>query len=128
MSQLGFIETPNAPLPAGHYSQAVKHQGVLYLAGQLPIVPGSKEKVEGSIEEQTLQTLKNIEAVLLAGGSGRNQVLRVTVFISDITLWGKVNEVFTAFFGSHKPARSVVPVNTLHYGYQIEMEVTAGCA
>ncbi len=119
------ILTPDAPLPAGHYSQAVVHNGVVYVAGQLPIKPGQKEHVIGTIEEQTRQTLANLDAILKASGSGRDQVLRVTVYVSDVSHWAKVNGVYAEFFGEHRPARTVVPVGKLHYGYEIELDAVA---
>lgn len=119
------ILTPEAPIPAGHYSQAVVHQGLVYIAGQLPIKPGQKEHMVGSIEEQTLQTLTNLDAILQAAGSNRESVLRVTVYLSNVEHWATVNKVYAGFFGNHRPARSMVPVNKLHYGYEIGLDAIA---
>ena len=107
------IETRNAPTAAGHYSQAIVHNGVVYVAGQLPI------------EEQTERTLRNVEAILVAAGSGLDLVLQMTIYVSDISLWGGVNIAYGRVMGSHKPARAVVPVKELHYGYQIEIQAIA---
>jgi 2-iminobutanoate/2-iminopropanoate deaminase len=122
---MDVILTDNAPLPAGHYSQAVAHGGVVYVAGQLPITAGQKEHVVGSIEEQTRQTLANLDAILIAAGSSREKVLRCTVYVSDVSLWPKVNAVYAEFFGNHRPARTVVPVGKLHYGYDVELDAIA---
>ena len=119
------ILTDKAPIPAGHYSQAIVHQGIAYIAGQLPIVPGQKEHQVGSIEEQTRQTLANLDAILLAAGSSRDRVLRVTVYVSDVKHWPQVNAVYASYFGHHRPARTVVPVGKLHYGYDIELDALA---
>ena len=119
------IETRDAPTAAGHYSQAIVHNGVVYVAGQLPIDPNDKNRPVGSIEEQTERTLRNVEAILVAAGSGLDRVLQMTIFISDIELWGGVNTAYARVMGSHKPARAVVPVNDLHYGYQIEIQAIA---
>ena len=119
------IETREAPTAAGHYSQAIVHNGVVYVAGQLPIDPKDKNRPVGSIEEQTERTLRNVEAILVAAGSGLDRVLQMTIFISDIELWGGVNTAYSRVMGSHKPARAVVPVNDLHYGYQIEIQAIA---
>jgi len=119
------IETRDAPTAAGHYSQAIVHNGVVYVAGQLPIDPKDKNRPVGSIEEQTERTLRNVEAILVAAGSGLDRVLQMTIFISDIELWGGVNTAYARVMGSHKPARAVVPVNDLHYGYQIEIQAIA---
>lgn len=119
------IETSNAPLPAGHYSQATVTNGLIFVAGQLPIVPGSKEKIPGPIEAQARQVIENVRQVLLAANSDLNHVLRVTIYISDMELWGTVNDIYTEAFGTAKPARAIVPVNDLHYGYAIEMTAIA---
>ncbi len=119
------VLTPNAPVPGGHYSQAIIHNGLIYVAGQLPIDPATGEKKLGSIEEQTEQVLANIRAVLEAAGSSLNRVLKMTVYISDIELWGKVNEIYARALGEHRPARAVVPIKDLHYGFKIEIEAIA---
>lgn len=119
------IQTPDAPAAAGHYSQAIVHNGVVYVAGQLPISPGSSDRTVGSIEEQTEQTLRNVESILKAAGSSLDRVLQMTIYISDIELWGGVNVTYSRVMGAHKPARAVVPVKELHYGYQIEIQAIA---
>lgn len=116
------IATPNAPAAGGHYSQGIIHDGLVYVAGQLPFVPGKTDHTVGSIEEQTEQVLRNIAAVLEAGGSSLSRTLQMTIYVSDISLWGRVNETYARILGDHKPARAVVPVNALHYGYQIEVQ------
>ena len=120
-----FITSKDAPVPAGHYSQAIVHNGLVYISGQLPIAANSTEKKVGGIEQQTEQVLANLDAILKASGSDKNQVLKVTVYISDISLWGQVNAVYARYFGEHKPARAVVPTRELHYGYQIELDAVA---
>ena len=119
------IQTDKAPNPAGHYSQAVVHNGMVFVSGQIPIDPLTGEKITGSIEDQTAQVLKNLTAILEASGSSLAQVLKVTVYITDISLWGKVNEVYSQVFGEHKPARAIVPTRDLHYGFKIEVEAIA---
>jgi len=119
------VETGNAPRAAGHYSQAIVHNGVVYVAGQLPIDPNDRNKPIGSIEEQTERTLRNVEAILVASGSGLDRVLQMTIYISDIELWGGVNTAYARVMGAHKPARAVVPVKDLHYGYKIEIQAIA---
>ncbi len=119
------IETDMAPLPGGHYSQAIVHNGLVYVSGQLPINPQTGEKQTGSIEEQTRIVLQNLVAILEASGSSLSQVLKVTVYISDISLWGQVNEVYADVFGDHSPARVMVPTRDLHFGFKIEVEAVA---
>jgi len=119
------IFTPNAPKPAGHYSQAIIHDKVVYVSGQLPIEPVTGEKRPGSIEEQTEQVLKNLAEIIKAAGSDINKVIKTTVYISDIQLWDRVNSAYSQFFGEHRPARAVVPIKKLHFGFDIEIEAIA---
>ena len=119
------ITTPNAPPAGGHYSQAIVHHGIAYVAGQLPIVPGQAEHKPGSIEEQTEQVLRNIAAVLEAAGSSLDHTLQMTIYVTDLALWGRVNAAYAKVLGSHRPARAVVPVGPLHFGYQIEVQAIA---
>jgi 2-iminobutanoate/2-iminopropanoate deaminase len=119
------IRTPDAPQPAGHYAQAIVHDGLIYVSGQLPIEPMTGQRRLGSIEEQTEQALKNLSAILVAAGSDMAHVLKTTVYVSDIALWDRVNAVYARFFGDHRPARAVVPTRNLHFGFQIEIEAVA---
>lgn len=119
------ILTNNAPMPLGHYAQAVEHNGLIYVSGQLPIDPKNPDAPIGSIEVQTRQALKNIQAILQAAGSDLNQVLNVTIYISDIKLWAQANAVYAENFGSHRPARAAVPTNALPKGFQIEIACIA---
>jgi 2-iminobutanoate/2-iminopropanoate deaminase len=119
------ITTTDAPLPAGHYSQATVHNGIVYVAGQLPIDPYTGEKKPGPIEDQAEQALRNVAAILAVAGSDLAHVLKVTVYISDIDLWGRFNIVYARVFGDHKPARAVVPIKDLHHGCLVEIDVIA---
>jgi 2-iminobutanoate/2-iminopropanoate deaminase len=123
--EIRYIQTPNAPTPAGHYSQAVVYNGFVFVAGQLSIDPQTGEKRLGSIEEQTEQTLRNISEILKAANSDLSRVLKMTIYVSDIDLWGAVNSVYARIMGEHKPARAVVPTKELHYGFLIEIEAIA---
>ena len=123
--EIRTILTPEAPAPGGHYSQAVVYNGLVFVAGQLAIDPKTGERLTGSIEEQTEQCLKNVAAILQAAGSGLSRVLKMTIYISDIELWGAVNSVYARVMAEHRPARAVVPVKDLHYGFKIEIEVVA---
>lgn len=120
-----YITTNNALKPSGHYSQAIVHNDVIYISGQLSIDPNTGEKKFGTIEEETQRVLKNIELILKEAGSNKNNVLKTTIYIPDISLWDKVNKVYSNFFGIHKPARSVVPTRELHFGFKIEVEAIA---
>src|SRR5215212_1991518 len=111
------VQTQDAPAPAGHYSQAVVYNGLVFVAGQLAIDPRSGEKAPGSIEEQTEQALKNVSEILKAANSDLSRVLKMTVYISDIDLWGRVNEVYARVLGEHRLARAVIPTGDLHHGF-----------
>lgn len=125
MTDLQRITTTDAPIPAGHYAQATVHNGVVYVAGQLAIDPATGEKRLGSAAEQTERTLRNVEAILLAAGSDLAHVLKMTVYVSDISLWAEVNEAYARVMGPHKPARAIVPTRDLHYGFVVEIDAIA---
>ena len=119
------IYTQNAPTPAGHYSQAVVYNGLVYVAGQLSIDPQTGEHRTGPIEEQTELALKNVGEILRAANSDFSRVLKMTVYVSDINLWGAVNEVYARVMGDHRPARAVIPTGELHHGFLIEIDAVA---
>src|SRR5215213_713523 len=119
------INTPNAPQPAGHYSQATVYSGLVFVAGQLSIDPATGEKKLGPIEEQTEQALSNVYAILKAAGSDWDRVLKVNVSITDIELWDAFNKVYSSILGDHRPARAVIPCGNLHHGFLIEIEAIA---
>ncbi len=125
MSEIRRITTATAPIPAGHYSQAAVHGGVVYVAGQLAIDPATGEKLLGSIEEQTERTLRNVEAILLAAGSDLAHLLKVTVYVTDMAHWGAVNAVYARVLGDARPARAIVPVKSLNHGFLIEIDAIA---
>ena len=122
------ISTPDAPAARGHYSQAVVHGGMVYVAGQLPIVPANPEQKPEAFDAQARQVLANVAALLEASGSGMEHVVKATVYIADIAHWPAFNALYAEAFGSHRPARTVVPVAGLHYGYLVEMDVVAALA
>src|SRR5512140_2692773 len=119
------ISTGRAPTARGHYSQAIVHGGLVYVAGQLPLVPEDPERRAGSFEEQAEQVISNVIAVLEAAGSAADRILKATVYIADIAHWPAFNAIYAQRLGAHRPARTVVPVAQLHYGYLVEMDVVA---
>lgn len=123
--EIRTVLTENAPLPGGHYSQAVVYNGLVFVSGQLSINPKTGEKMLGSIEEQTEQALMNVAEILKAADSDLDRVLKMTVYISDINLWAAVNQVYARVMGESKPARAVIPTGKLHYGFLIEIEAIA---
>ncbi|MGI9066634.1 MAG: RidA family protein [Pyrinomonadaceae bacterium] len=123
--EIKSVSTPNAPAPGGHYSQAVVCNGLVFVSGQLSIDPQTGEKKLGSIEQQTEQVLQSVGEILKAANSDLSQVLKMTVYISDINFWGAVNEVYARVMGEHRPARAVIPTRDLHYGFLIEIDAIA---
>jgi 2-iminobutanoate/2-iminopropanoate deaminase len=119
------VATDQAPAPAGHYSQAIVHEGVVYVAGQIPIDSSGRPLADASIEEQTETVLRNIEAILHAAGSDLSRVLQMTVYVTDIEKWSGVNAVYAKVMGDHRPARAVVPVRDLHHGIGVEVQAIA---
>jgi len=124
-SKLTPVFTDKAALPQGHYSQAIVNGNTVYLATQLGIPPNDTSFKVGSIEEQVEQIIDNVEQILIAAKSSLNKVIKVTVYIADIKFWPAVNEIYAKRFGDHKPARGVIPCNTLHKGYQVAFDVVA---
>jgi len=124
-SVLKTILSSNAPAPGGHYSQAVVHNGLVYVAGQLPITPAGAKLSGAPIEAQAEQALRNVAAILEAAGSGLDRVLQITVYVADIAEWATVNAVCARMFGEHRPARAVVPVKELHFGFGLEIQAIA---
>lgn len=119
------ISTPNAPAPAGHYSQAIVYGGVVYVAGMLGIDPNDPDADVGDAKRQTRQALANVAAVLKAAGSDLGCVIRMTIFVSGAELWGPVNEVYAEVMGEHKPARAIVPVQKFKGDFVVEIVTTA---
>jgi Putative translation initiation inhibitor, yjgF family len=121
-----IVSTPGAPAARGHYSQAVVHAGLVYVAGQLPIVAGAPPQASpGSFDDQARRVIDNVIAILEAAGSGPALILKATVYITDTAHWPAFNAIYAEKLGSHRPARTVVPVAALHYGYLVEMDVVA---
>ena len=118
------IKLPNAPEPKGHYSPAVVYGGLVFVSGQLA-VNAAGEPVTDSVEAQTEQCLRNVEAVLLAAGSDLPHVLKMTIYVSDESLWGAVNETYARVMGAHKPARAIIPVNKFRGHFLLEIEAIA---
>ena len=119
------IQIEGTPIPKGHYSQAIVHDGLVYVSGQLPMNLKTGEVETGSIEAQTELALLNVESILLATSSDLNHVLQMTIYISDMELWKQVNEVYARILGEHRPARAIVPVKDLHFGTKIEIQAIA---
>lgn len=117
--------TANAPAPVGPYSQAIIANGMVFTAGQIPLIPGTKNLVEGGIREQTQRVLESVKAILEASGSSLDKVVKTTVFLKDMNDFAAMNEVYATFFTSNPPARSTVQVAKLPMDVLVEIETIA---
>ena len=121
--------TASAPLPVGPYSQAVVHGDLVFASGQIPLDPRSGALVGGPIEAQAERALENLRAVLEAAGSGMAHVLRTTVYVTDLSLFARVNAVYARYFSaSPQPARATLQVAALPLGALIEIDAIASLA
>jgi reactive intermediate/imine deaminase len=119
------IQTRNPPTmatPGGHYSHAVAGGGLVFVSGQLPIAADGTKLNAASFVEQARQVLENVANALVAGGSGIDRLLQVRVYVTDIADWPAFNTLYGEWAGAARPARAVVPVPALHYGFKIEVE------
>jgi 2-iminobutanoate/2-iminopropanoate deaminase len=119
------IAAPGAPRPQGHYSMAVRHEGLVYVSGQLGVRPDGSHTTGLSFDEQARQALENLLAVLDSVGLGPRNILKVTAYIAGVGHWPAFNAVYAEIMGDWRPARSVVPVPELHFGYLVEVDAVA---
>jgi 2-iminobutanoate/2-iminopropanoate deaminase len=117
-----IIETENVPAAIGPYSQAVVAGGIQYVSGQIPLDPKSGAIVEGDLSVQTRRVLDNLKAVVEAAGGDMGKVLKVTIFLTDMTQFAVVNEIYGQYFTAPHPARACVEVSALPKDVQIEMD------
>jgi len=117
-----YIETAKSVKPIGPYSQGIASNGLVFVSGQIAIDPATNSMVQGGIKEQTKRVLENLKAILEAGGSGLDKVLKVTVFIKETSYFKDMNEVYAAAFGNHKPARSTVVCGFARDDILVEIE------
>jgi 2-iminobutanoate/2-iminopropanoate deaminase len=122
-----IVSTDSAPKAIGPYSQAVKHNGIVYLSGQIPLDPNTGQLLEGDIAAQTERVLENLRAVLEASGSSLDRVLKTTVFLKDMGDFPRMNEVYARYFPSEAPARSTVQAARLPRDVQVEIDCIAAC-
>ena len=111
--------------PIGPYSQGIATDGFVYCSGQLPIDPSTGEMLSGTIHDQTLRAIANLEGILAAGGSGLDLVLRTTIFLVDIADFAAVNGAYEEAFGDHRPTRSTVAVSALPAGARLQIDCIA---
>jgi len=121
------IFTNNAPAPIGPYSQAVENNGMLFISGQVPIDAVTGKIVEGGVVEQTRQVMENIRAIVKAAdfGNDLSKILKCTIYLSDMSLFGAMNEVYGTYFPTQPPARAAFAVKGLPLGALVEIEAVA---
>ncbi len=123
---MDFVQTNSAPSAIGPYSQAVVANGIVYTSGQIALLPdGSDTILNQDVVAQTKQVMQNLEAVLVAGGSSLDSVLKTTIFLASMDDFAVVNAVYEEFFASHKPARATVAVKTLPKNALVEIDAVA---
>lgn len=127
MEAITSITTADASQPLGHYVQAAAHGGMVFVSGQLAVRPDGTHNVGASFEEQALQALANVLAIVKAAGGSPASILKVTAYIVGVENWPIFNRIYGKILGEARPARSVVPVPTLHHGYLIELDAVAVC-
>ncbi|GAA0862409.1 Enamine/imine deaminase [uncultured Clostridium sp.] len=119
------IHTEKAPKAIGPYSQAIKNGNMVFVSGQVPFNPETMEVVEGGAKEQAARSLESLKEILAASGASFNDVVKTTVFISDMNDFAEINEVYASYFGENKPARSCVEVARLPRDVKVEIEAIA---
>lgn len=122
MTTLTCLSPDTMAAPGGHYSPVVVAGGLAWVAGQLPIDAQGRKLSDAPFEQQALQVLANVEAALRAAGSAPDRLANVRVYLTDIGHWPAFNALYARWLGAHRPARAVVPVPALHFGFLIEVE------
>ncbi|MGJ8455540.1 RidA family protein [Pseudothermotoga sp. U03pept] len=120
-----IISTNDAPKAIGPYSQAVEVNGLVFVSGQIPLDPVTGDLVNGDIKKQATRVFENIRGILKACGCDLKNVVKATVFVTDLKNFAAINEIYSQYFGEHKPARSFVEVSALPKGAEVEIEVIA---
>lgn len=125
MADIQVIHSDNAPKAVGPYSQAMVHGGMLYASGQIGLDPARGELVGDTVEAQAEQVTKNLTAVLAAADATQTDIIKVNIFLTDMGDFPKVNEIYAAWLGEHRPARATVAVAALPLGAKVEMDLIA---
>jgi 2-iminobutanoate/2-iminopropanoate deaminase len=120
-----IINTPNAPAPIGPYNQAVMTGDMLFISGQVALVPGTGDLANADLTEETNQVMKNLQAILTEAGMDFSHVVKTTIFLSDMSLFSAVNEIYGSYFTSDYPARETVAVKGLPKNVNVEISMIA---
>ena len=125
MDSIRTIHTDQAPKAVGPYSQAVVHDGLVYLSGQIGLNPESGQLVSEDMEEQARQVTRNLTAVLVSSGAGLTDILKVNIYLTDMDDFPALNVIYADWLGEHRPARATVAVAALPLGARVEMDMVA---
>jgi 2-iminobutanoate/2-iminopropanoate deaminase len=121
-----IINTPAAPAPIGPYSQAVAANNMPFISGQISFVPQTNELITSDVAAETHQVMRNLQAILEEAGASFNHVIKTTIFLSDMSLFAQVNEVYGSYFSSDFPARETIAVKQLPRNANVEISMIAG--
>ena len=122
MSNKLSISTPNAPQAIGPYSQAIKKGSLVFVSGQIPLVPGTTELIGTDLSEQTHQVFKNLQSVAEASGGGLNDIVKLTIYLTDLSAFAIVNDIMASYFIEPYPARATIEVSALPKSALVEVE------
>lgn len=122
------IRCADAPPPGGHYVQAMLHRDTLYVSGQLGVTRDTPDPAAVPVAEQVSFALANIAAIGRVVGAQIDDIVRCTIYVTDVAHWDEVNRAYAAFFGAHRPARSIVPCGPLHFGALVEIEAVVAAS
>jgi 2-iminobutanoate/2-iminopropanoate deaminase len=124
-SDITLTNPTSMAAPGGHYTHAVTANGFVFISGQLPIAPDGGKNAEAGFEQQAQQVLDNVAVALAGAGTTIDRLVQVRVYVTDIKLWPAFNAIYANWIGASRPARAVVPVPELHFGFKIEIEAVA---
>jgi 2-iminobutanoate/2-iminopropanoate deaminase len=125
--QIAFMTSDALPRPGGHYSHAVRFGNLVFVSGQLATRPDGSQTAHLPFEDQVRQALENVLAVLRSAGATKDDVLKTTAYIVAVERWPRFDAIYAEVMGNARPARTVVPVAELHYGYLVEIDAVAAC-
>jgi reactive intermediate/imine deaminase len=120
------IHTDNAPQAIGTYSQAVNHRGMVFISGQIPLIPETMEMITGGIEDQIRRVFENLSAICTAAGGSLDDIVKLTVYLTDMGNFQQVNAIMEQYFSAPFPARAAVGVSELPKGAEVEMDAILG--
>jgi 2-iminobutanoate/2-iminopropanoate deaminase len=126
-ARVATISPESLARPGGHYSHVRRFGDLVFTSGQLPIRPDGSHTADRPFEEQARQAIANVLGALHAAGAGPQDIIKVTVYVAGVELWPRFNAIYAEVMGEARPARTVVPVPELHYGYLVEIDAIAAC-